>query len=237
MQRQGIDPRASSLKVGIFGAEPWTEAMRHDIEVRAGLDAVDIYGLSEVMGPGVAGECIETKDGPVIWEDHFYPEIIDPETGAVLPDGEEGELVFTTLTKEALPVVRYRTRDLTRLLPPTARSMRRMGKIVGRSDDMLIIRGVNVFPTQIEELVLQHGALSGQYQLVVTRSGALDEMQVLVELLPQHSQAGRDAIAQELQHGIKTFIGVSTTVSVGAPDSIERTLVGKARRVIDKRPK
>ncbi len=242
MLRQGLDPRASSLKVGIFGAEPWTEAMRHDIEVRAGLDAVDIYGLSEVMGPGVANECIETKDGPVIWEDHFYPEIIDPETGAVLPydpskGTEEGELVFTTLTKEALPVIRYRTRDLTRLLPPTARSMRRMGKIVGRSDDMLIIRGVNVFPTQIEELVLQHGALSGQYQLVVTRSGALDEMQVLVELLPQHSAAERDAIAHDLQHHIKTFIGVSTTVSVGAPDSIERTLVGKARRVIDKRPK
>ena len=177
MARQGLDARASSLKVGIFGAEPWTDAMRHDIEVRAGIDAVDIYGLSEVMGPGVANECIETKDGPVIWEDHFYPEIIDPETGAVRPydparGSEEGELVFTTLTKQALPVIRYRTRDLTRLLPPTARSMRRMGKIVGRSDDMLIIRGVNVFPTQIEELVLQHGALSGQYQLVVTRSGA-----------------------------------------------------------------
>ena len=173
-----------SLKVGIFGAEPWTEAMRRDIEARAGLDAVDIYGLSEVMGPGVASECIETKDGPVIWEDHFYPEIIDPETGEVLPDGEEGELVFTTLTKEALPVIRYRTRDLTRLLPPTARSMRRMGKIVGRSDDMLIIRGVNVFPTQIEELVLQHGQLSGQYQLVVTREGTLDEVEVRCELLP-----------------------------------------------------
>jgi phenylacetate-CoA ligase len=237
MERQGLDARASSLKVGIFGAEPWTEAMRHDIEVRAGIDAVDIYGLSEVMGPGVANECIEAKDGPVIWEDHFYPEIIDPETGAVLPDGEEGELIFTTLTKQALPVVRYRTRDLTRLLPPTARSMRRMGKIVGRSDDMLIIRGVNVFPTQIEELVLQHGALSGQYQLVVTRSGHLDELQVLVELLPQHAGAGRDAIAHELQQRIKTLIGVSASVSVGAPASIERTLVGKARRVIDKRPR
>ena len=237
MERQGLDARASSLKVGIFGAEPWTEAMRHDIEVRAGIDAVDIYGLSEVMGPGVANECIEAKDGPVIWEDHFYPEIIDPDTGEVLPDGSEGELVFTTLTKEALPVIRYRTRDLTRLLPPTARSMRRMGKIVGRSDDMLIIRGVNVFPTQIEELVLQHGALSGQYQLVVTRSGHLDELQVLVELLPQHLNAERDAIGRELQHRIKTLIGVSATVSVGAPDSIERTLVGKARRVIDKRPR
>ena len=236
-QRQGMDPRTMSVKVGIFGAEPWTEAMRHDIEVRAGIDAVDIYGLSEVMGPGVASECIETKDGPVIWEDHFYPEIIDPETGAVLPDGEEGELVFTTLTKEALPVIRYRTRDLTRLLPPTARAMRRMGKIVGRSDDMLIIRGVNVFPTQIEELILQNGALSGQYQLVITRDGKLDEMQVLCELLPDQASADRPAIASGLQSRIKTLIGVSTTVSVGAPESIERTLVGKARRVIDKRPR
>ncbi len=237
MQRQGLDPRVSSLKVGIFGAEPWTEAMRHDIEVRAGIDAVDIYGLSEVMGPGVANECIEAKDGPVIWEDHFYPEIIDPDTGEPVADGEEGELVFTTLTKQALPVIRYRTRDLTRLLAPTARSMRRMGKIVGRSDDMLIIRGVNVFPTQIEELVLQHGQLSGQYQLVVTRSGSLDELQVLVELQPQHGAAAREGVATQLQNRIKTLIGVSTTVSVGAPDSIERTLVGKARRVIDKRPR
>jgi phenylacetate-CoA ligase len=236
-ERQGIDPKSMSVKVGIFGAEPWTEAMRHDIEVRAAIDAVDIYGLSEVMGPGVANECIEAKDGPVIWEDHFYPEIIDPETGAVLPDGEEGELVFTTLTKEALPVIRYRTRDLTRLLAPTARAMRRMGKIVGRSDDMLIIRGVNVFPTQIEELVLQHGALSGQYQLVVTRDGNLDEMQVLCELMQAQASADRAAIASTLQQRIKTMIGVSTTVSVGAPESIERTLVGKARRVIDKRPK
>ena len=237
MLRQGLDPRASSLKVGIFGAEPWTEAMRHDIEARGGLDAVDIYGLSEVMGPGVACECIETKDGPVVWEDHFYPEIVDPETGEVVPDGSEGELVFTTLTKEALPLIRYRTRDLTRLLPPTSRSMRRMGKIVGRSDDMLIIRGVNVFPTQIEELVLQHGQLSGQYQLVVTRSGLLDEMQVLCELLPPHAGADRAGVAGALQQRIKTLIGVSTTVDVGAPDSIERTLVGKARRVIDKRPR
>src|SRR5207344_922675 len=168
-RRQGKDPRAMSVAVGIFGAEPWTEAMRAEIEASAGIDAVDIYGLSEVMGPGVASECVETKDGPVVWEDHFYPEIVDPQTGEVLADGEEGELVFTTLTKEALPVVRYRTRDLTRLLPATARSMRRMGKIVGRSDDMLIIRGVNLFPTQIEEIVLAHGALGGQYQLVVTR--------------------------------------------------------------------
>jgi len=236
-ERQGIDPKSMSIQVGIFGAEPWTEAMRHDIEVRAGIDAVDIYGLSEVMGPGVANECIETKDGPVIWEDHFYPEIIDPETGEALPEGSEGELVFTTLTKEALPVIRYRTRDLTRLLPPTARSMRRMGKIVGRSDDMLIIRGVNVFPTQIEELVLQHGQLSGQYQLVITRQGPLDELQVLCELLPAHEQGDRMAVSNALRERIKTLIGVSATVSVGAPDSIERTLVGKARRVIDRRSK
>ena len=235
-RRQGKDPRQMSVSVGIFGAEPWTEAMRRDIEASAGLDAVDIYGLSEVMGPGVANECIESKDGPVIWEDHFYPEIIDPDTGEVLPEGSEGELVFTTLTKEALPVVRYRTRDLTRLLPPTARSMRRMGKIVGRSDDMLIIRGVNLFPTQIEELVLQHGQLSGQYQLVVTREALLDEVRVRCELAPEHRQAAPGPIAAELQHRIKTLIGVSTTVDVGPPGSIERTLVGKARRVVDQRP-
>jgi len=236
-RRQGLDPRSMSVAVGIFGAEPWTEAMRRDIEASADIDAVDIYGLSEVMGPGVANECIESKDGPVIWEDHFYPEIIDPETGEVLPDGSEGELVFTTLTKEALPVIRYRTRDLTRLLPPTARSMRRMGKIVGRSDDMLIIRGVNLFPTQIEELVLQHGRLSGQYQLVVTRENLLDEVEVRCELTPEHRGTDREAIGRELQQRIKTLIGVSTTVNVGLPDSIERTLVGKARRVVDKRPR
>jgi len=236
-RRQGMDPRAMSVAVGIFGAEPWTEAMRRDIEQSADIDAVDIYGLSEVMGPGVASECIESKDGPVIWEDHFYPEIIDPDTGAVLPDGSEGELVFTTLSKEALPVVRYRTRDLTRLLPPTARAMRRMGKIVGRSDDMLIIRGVNVFPTQIEELVLQHGRLAGQYQIVVTRAGHLDEIEVRCEQLPSAPDLDRDEAALWLQQRIKTLIGVSARVVVGAPDSIERTLVGKARRVIDKRPK
>ena len=236
MRRQGMDPRESSLKVGIFGAEPWTEAMRRDIEQSAGLKAVDIYGLSEVMGPGVASECVETQDGPVIWEDHFYPEIIDPETGEVLPDGAEGELVFTSLTKEALPVIRYRTRDLTRLLPPTARSMRRMGKIVGRSDDMLIIRGVNVFPTQIEELVLQHGALAGQYQLVVTRDGLLDTLEVRCELLPEHTaSADRSAIGHAMAERIKNLIGVTSTVVVGGPESIERTLVGKARRVIDRR--
>ena len=234
-RRQGMDPREMSVRVGIFGAEPWTEAMRRDIQQSAHLDAVDIYGLSEVMGPGVASECVETQDGPVIWEDHFYPEIIDPETGEVLPDGEEGELVFTTLTKQAFPVIRYRTRDLTRLLPPTARSMRRMGKIVGRSDDMLIIRGVNLFPTQIEEIVLAHGALGGQYQLVVTREGLLDKVEVLCELLPTHLHANPAEVGHDLQHRIKTLTGVSTAVRVGQPDSIERTLVGKARRVVDRR--
>jgi phenylacetate-CoA ligase len=236
-RRQQLDPREMSVKVGIFGAEPWTEAMRATIEADAGIDAVDIYGLSEVMGPGVASECVESKDGPVIWEDHFYPEIIDPETGEVLPDGAEGELVFTSLSKEAFPIVRYRTRDLTRLLPPTSRSMRRMGKIVGRSDDMLIIRGVNMFPTQIEELVLQTDGLSGQYQIIVTREGVLDEVEVRTELLPSFLSADPSAIAKQLQHRIKTLIGVSTRVHVGPPDSIERTLVGKARRVVDKRPR
>ena len=237
LRRQGIDPASTSLEVGIFGAEPWTEAMRREIETNAGIDAVDIYGLSEVMGPGVASECVETKDGPVVWEDHFYPEIIDPATGAVLPDGEEGELVFTTLSKEALPVIRYRTRDLTRLLPPTARSMRRMGKIVGRSDDMLIIRGVNLFPTQVEEIVLGHGQLSGQYQLVVTRDGHLDAVEVRCEVLPEHAGADRGAIGDWLRHRVKTLIGITTTVNVGLPNTLERTLVGKARRVVDKRAK
>ncbi|MBV8124846.1 MAG: AMP-binding protein, partial [Paucibacter sp.] len=236
--RQGLDARDSSLRICVFGAEPWTEAMRREIEGKAGIAAVDIYGLSEVMGPGVACECIESKDGPVIWEDHFYPEIIDPETGAVLPDGEEGELVFTSLSKEALPIIRYRTRDLTRLLPPTSRSMRRMGRIVGRSDDMLIIRGVNVFPTQIEEIVLQHDKLSGQYQIVITREGPLDQVAVRCEL--QHTHAGAsEALRREiggwLQHRIKTLVGISTRVDVLPPESIERTLTGKARRVIDQR--
>ena len=233
-ERQGLDAKKSSLQLGIFGAEPWTEAMRQEIETNAGIDAVDIYGLSEVMGPGVASECIESKDGPVIWEDHFYPEIIDPETGELLPDGAEGELVFTSLTKEALPIIRYRTRDLTRLLPSTSRSMRRMGKIVGRSDDMLIIRGVNVFPTQIEEIVLKHGQLSGQYQLVVTREGPLDSVHVRCELLPNANISAKDAEAW-LIHRIKTLVGISTRVSVELPNSIERTLVGKARRVVDLR--
>lgn len=234
--RQGLDAAASSLEIGIFGAEPWTEAMRKEIEARAGIDAVDIYGLSEVMGPGVASECVESKDGPVVWEDHFYPEIIDPDTGEVLSDGEEGELVFTSLTKEAFPVVRYRTRDLTRLLPPTARSFRRIGKIVGRSDDMLIIRGVNVFPTQIEEIVLQSDRLSGQYQLVLSREGPLDQVEVHCEL---HSAADPAACAELsgwLQHRIKTLVGISTRIAVLPPGSIERSL-GKARRVVDNRPK
>jgi len=239
-QRQGLDARDSSLKVGIFGAEPWTEAMRREIEHKGGMDAVDIYGLSEVMGPGVASECIESKDGPVVWEDHFYPEIIHPETGEVLPDGEEGELVFTSLTKEALPIIRYRTRDLTRLLPPTSRSFRRMGKIVGRSDDMLIIRGVNVFPTQIEEVVLAHEKLSGQYLIKVSREGHLDHVEVRCEL--QQGAAGLpdaecDQIAQWVQQRVKTLVGISTTVVVQPPATLERTLTGKARRVLDERPK
>ena len=236
-QRQGLDPAASSLKVGIFGAEPWTDAMRREIEQRAGIDAVDIYGLSEVMGPGVASECIESKDGPVIWEDHFYPEIIDPETGEVLPDGEEGELVFTSLSKEALPIVRYRTRDLTRLLPPTSRSMRRIGKITGRSDDMLIIRGVNVFPTQIEELICKMPKLAPQYQLVVSRDGHLDKLEVLAELRPEVNASEGAALANELEHHIKTYVGVTTKVRLLPPNGIERTLTGKAKRVVDQRPK
>jgi len=238
--RQGMDPRETSLEIGIFGAEPWTEAMRAEIENQSGMDAVDIYGLSEVMGPGVASECIESKDGPVVWEDHFYPEVIDPLTGQLLPDGEEGELVFTSLTKEAFPIIRYRTRDLTRLMPPTSRAFRRMGKIVGRSDDMLIIRGVNVFPTQIEELVLQHGKLSPLYQIIVTRDGLLDQVEVLVELQAAHAAQtdhGIGEIGHWLQHHIKSLVGVSTRVNVLPPNSVERTQTGKARRVIDKRPR
>ncbi len=236
-ERQGLDAAASSLRIGIFGAEPWTEAMRADIERRAGLDAVDIYGLSEVMGPGVASECIESKDGPVIWEDHFYPEIVDPETGDVVADGVEGELVFTSLTKEALPIVRYRTRDLTRLLPPTSRAFRRMGRIVGRSDDMLIIRGVNVFPTQLEEIVLQHRQLSGQYQIHVSRDGLLDEVELRCEFQPGVADADASEVSGWLQQRIKTLVGISTRVAVLPSNSIERTLTGKARRVIDTRPR
>jgi phenylacetate-CoA ligase len=237
-QRQGIDPASSSLQVGIFGAEPWTDALRREIEARAGIDAVDIYGLSEVMGPGVASECIESKDGPTIWEDHFYPEIVDPDTGEVLPDGAEGELVFTSLTKEALPIIRYRTRDLTRLLPPTARSMRRMGRINGRSDDMLIIRGVNVFPSQVEELILGMPALAPHYQLVVTRDGHLDALEVHCELRDGEVPADLvDAVGRDLQHRIKTYIGVTTNVTLLPAQGIERSLTGKARRVLDKRTK
>jgi phenylacetate-CoA ligase len=238
-ERQGLSAKDSSLKIGIFGAEPWTEAMRRNIEAKAGIDAVDIYGLSEVMGPGVASECVESKDGPVIWEDHFYPEIIDPETGELKADGEEGELVFTSLSKEAMPIVRYRTRDLTRLLPPTSRAFRRMGKIVGRSDDMMIIRGVNVFPTQVEEIVLAHKALSGLYQVHVRRDGLLDEVEVHCELQPHSSvdETERRAIASWVQDRVKTLVGISTTVRVFDPDSIERTQTGKARRVVDTRPR
>ena len=241
MERLGIDPKSTSLKIGIFGAEPWTPAMRLAMEERSGMDAVDIYGLSEVIGPGVANECVETKDGPTIWEDHFYPEIINPETGEVVADGEEGELVFTSLSKEAMPVIRYRTRDLTRLLPPTARSMRRMAKITGRSDDMLIIRGVNVFPTQIEELICKIPKLAPHYLLEVDKQGHMDTLTVKVEV---NAEAGvgrhpeqKEALAKELTHHIKSLIGVSAKVQVGEPFSIERVTIGKARRVIDRRPK
>jgi phenylacetate-CoA ligase len=238
-ERQGLDPAGSSLRLGIFGAEPWTEAMREELQERAGIDAVDIYGLSEVMGPGVASECVESQDGPVVWEDHFYPEIIDPVTGRTLPDGEEGELVFTSLTKEAMPVVRYRTRDLTRLLPPTSRSMRRIGKITGRSDDMLIIRGVNVFPTQIEELILRHERLAPVYQLVVTREGHLDKLDVLVEARPEAAASlgagDAESLGRWLEQGVKTHVGISTRVRVMAAGTIERSSTGKARRVVDQR--
>jgi phenylacetate-CoA ligase len=234
--RQGLDPSACSLRIGIFGAEPWTDAMRVEIERRMGLDAADIYGLSEVMGPGVASECIETKDGPVIWEDHFYPEIIDPKSGHVLEDGTEGELVFTSLTKEALPVIRYRTRDLTRLLPPTARSMRRMARITGRSDDMLIIRGVNVFPSQIEELLLKLRGLTPHYVLEVTREAHLDALTVNVECTAglETDTAARESLGQQLQYNIKERIGVTARIAVLTPGSLERS-IGKARRVIDRR--
>jgi phenylacetate-CoA ligase len=234
-RRQGRDPRATSLKVGIFGAEPWSEAMRAEIEAAFDVHAVDIYGLSEVMGPGVAQECVETKDGLHIWEDHFYPEVIDPETGAVLPDGAKGELVFTSLTKEAMPVIRYRTRDLTRLLPGTARAMRRMERITGRADDMIILRGVNVFPTQIEEIVLRSALLSGHYQIELTREGRLDAMTIHIEAHPE--AWGTPALAAEskaIAHHIKGLIGISARVAIVAPRSIERSL-GKARRVVDRR--
>ena len=235
MQRQQIDPRLTSLQVGIFGAEPWTNDMRQEIEQRLDMHAVDIYGLSEVMGPGVANECIETKDGLHIWEDHFYPEVIDPLTGDVLPDGEEGELVFTTLTKQAMPVVRYRTRDLTRLLPGTARSVRRMEKITGRTDDMIILRGVNLFPTQIEELVLRTPALSPHFQCVLDRVDRLDALTVRVERRPDAERAAAGEAGRTLQMLVKSTIGVSVEVNVLEPDEIERSL-GKMRRIIDQRP-
>ena len=236
-RRQSLDPRLCSLKVGIFGAEPWTNAMRQEIEAAFDMDAVDIYGLSEVMGPGVANECVETKDGLHIWEDHFYPEIIDPESGAVLPDGEMGELVFTTLTKEGLPMIRYRTRDLTRLLPGTARSMRRMEKVTGRSDDMIILRGVNVFPTQIEEQILKCAGLAPHFQIELTRAGRMDNMTVHVEATAQAGDAAaRAASAKELAHHIKSVVGVSSKIEVHDPNGIERS-EGKAKRVVDNRPK
>ena len=226
MQRQGLDPRKSSLRVGIFGAEPWTNELRASIEKRTSLDALDLYGLSEIIGPGVAAECIETKDGLTFWEDHFFPEIVDPKSGEPLPDGEKGELVITSLTKEALPMIRYRTRDLTRLLPGTARAMRRMEKITGRSDDMLIIRGVNVFPSQIEELILKQPGLSPHYVLELSKQGPLDHLTVLVE------GDGVDG----LQHAIKSYIGITADVKSVPLNTIERS-IGKAKRVIDKRPK
>nr|WP_086479495.1 phenylacetate--CoA ligase PaaK [Oceanospirillum sanctuarii] len=234
MERQGVDPKEMALRIGIFGAEPWTEEMRGNIETRLGIDAVDIYGLSEVMGPGVAMECAETKDGPTIWEDHFYPEIIDPNTGEVLPDGEYGELVFTSLTKEALPVIRYRTRDLTRLLPGTARPMRRIDKITGRSDDMLIIRGVNVFPTQIEEQILKIPALAPHYEIIVSKQGNLDVVNVKVEMTPAAQDADQTAVIKELQHHIKSVVGISTKVDIVPVGGLARS-EGKAKRVTDLR--
>jgi phenylacetate-CoA ligase len=236
-RRQGLDPRESSLEIGIFGAEPWTNAMRAEIEQGFAMDAVDIYGLSEIMGPGVANECVETKDGLHVWEDHFYPEIVDPETGAVLPEGEMGELVFTTLTKEGLPMIRYRTRDLTRLLPGTARTMRRMEKVTGRADDMIILRGVNVFPTQVEEQILKCAGLAPHFQIELVRTGRLDDMVVHVECLPETADAAaRTASARELAHHIKSLVGVSTRIEVHDPEGVARS-EGKAKRVVDNRPR
>jgi len=235
--KAGLDPRASSLQVGIFGAEPWTDAMRHEVEDAFDMHAVDIYGLSEIMGPGVANECVETKDGPHIWEDHYYPEIINPETGDVVEDGQEGELVFTTLTKEGMPMIRYRTRDLTRLLPGTARSMRRMEKITGRSDDMIILRGVNVFPTQIEEQVMATGGLAPYFQIELFKAGRMDAMRVHVEASPNAAdELSKDAAARMLTKHIKDVVGVSSEILVGDPGSVARSQ-GKAVRVIDNRKK
>ncbi|HTY03179.1 MAG TPA: phenylacetate--CoA ligase PaaK [Rhodocyclaceae bacterium] len=237
MERLGIDPATTTLKRGMFGAEPWGEQMRGELQSRLGIAAMDLYGLSEIIGPGVAAECVESRDGPVVWEDHFYPEIIDPDTGAVLPEGSPGELVFTSLTKEALPIVRYRTRDLTRLLPPTARSFRRMGKITGRSDDMLIIRGVNVFPSQIEEQILKVQRLSPHYLLEVSRRGHMDELDVRVETKADTLSADdREAAARELQHHIKSLIGINTRIHVQNVGTVERSQ-GKAKRVVDLRSK
>ncbi|MHC3390824.1 phenylacetate--CoA ligase PaaK [Streptomyces lavendulocolor] len=234
-ERQGVDPRSTSLKVGIFGAEPWTEEMRREIEERFAIDAVDIYGLSEVMGPGVAQECVETKDGLHIWEDHFYPEVVDPLTGEVLPDGEQGELVFTSLTKEAMPVVRYRTRDLTRLLPGTARpAFRRMEKVTGRSDDMVILRGVNLFPTQIEEIVLRTPGLAPHFQLRLTRDGRLDVLTVRAEARADATREERAEAARVVAAAVKDGIGVSVGVEVVDPETLERS-VGKIKRIVDLR--
>jgi phenylacetate-CoA ligase len=234
MHRQGVDPRATSLAIGIFGAEPWTQDLRQEIEQQLDIHALDIYGLSEVMGPGVATECVETKDGLHVWEDHFYPEIIDPVTGAVLPDGETGELVFTSLTKQAMPVVRYRTRDLTRLLPGTARPMRRIEKITGRTDDMIILRGVNLFPTQIEELILRTPALAPHFQCLLTRDGRLDAMTVKVERRHGVEPAAAVAAGRDLATLVKNTIGVTVAVDVIEPDGVERSM-GKMRRIVDKR--
>jgi phenylacetate-CoA ligase len=236
MERQGIDPRSTSLKVGIFGAEPWTNDMRHEMEQRLDMHAVDIYGLSEVIGPGVASECVETKDGLTVWEDHFYPEIVDPLTLEPLPDGEEGELVFTSLTKQAMPIIRYRTRDLTRLLPGTARTMRRIEKITGRTDDMIILRGVNLFPTQIEELILQLPELSPHFQCVLSRAANLDALTVLVEHRDGVASEAAAESGAQLKRLVKNSIGVSVDVDVVPPDSVERS-VGKMRRIVDNRPK
>ncbi|WP_405401629.1 phenylacetate--CoA ligase PaaK [Streptomyces sp. NBC_01104] len=233
-ERQGIDPRTTSLKVGIFGAEPWTEEMRREIEERFAIDAVDIYGLSEVMGPGVAQECVETKDGLHIWEDHFYPEVVDPFTGEVLPEGSEGELVFTSLTKEAMPVIRYRTRDLTRLLPGTARVFRRMEKVTGRSDDLVILRGVNLFPTQIEEIVLRTPGVAPHFQLRLTREGRLDVLTVRAEARARATPEQRAAAAASVAAAVKDGIGVSVGVEILDPETLERS-VGKFRRIVDER--
>jgi phenylacetate-CoA ligase len=235
-ERQGVDPRSTAMRIGIFGAEPWTEGMCAEIERRLGIDAVDIYGLSEVMGPGVASEFVETKDGPTIWEDHFYPEIVEPESGKPVPDGQPGELVFTTLTKEALPVIRYRTRDLTRLMPGSRTVMRRMAKITGRSDDMLIVRGVNLFPSQVEEQILRDPALTGHYVIELSRSGPLDDLLVRVEARTEFAHEAQTRSARELAERLKGMCGLSAEVQIAAPGAIERSM-GKARRVIDRRPK